>query len=115
MNRQRRRLLSWLSGILLSTLLLVGCGGAARTEKLGQSDGSVTAESAATPKIDMLPELSPLALNGRKVRAVATTNLVGDVVEQIGQDNIDLTTLLAPGIDPHSYQLRPADRQKLED
>jgi ABC-type Zn uptake system ZnuABC Zn-binding protein ZnuA len=62
-----------------------------------------------------LPKLSPVDLKGSKLRAVATTNIVGDVVAQIGGDHLDLTTLLAPGIDPHTYQLTPADRQKLED
>lgn len=46
---------------------------------------------------------------------VATTNLVGDVLAQIGGDRIELATLLAPGVDPHAYQLTPSDRRLLED
>ena len=44
---------------------------------------------------------------------VATTTIVGDVVRQVGGDRIEITTLLPPGADPHSYQARPDDLRKL--
>jgi len=43
------------------------------------------------------------------LKVVATTTLVGDVVQQVGGDLIDLTTLLTPGIDPHTFQPTPQD------
>lgn len=63
---------------------------------------------------DVLPTLTAVALDGRKLRVVATTNLVGEVAAEVGGDHIELSTLLAPGTDPHAYQLAPADRQLLE-
>ncbi len=44
-----------------------------------------------------------------KLKVVATTTLVGDVVKAIGGDTIDLTVLLPPGAEPHSFQPTPKD------
>lgn len=52
---------------------------------------------------------------GEKLRVVATTTIVADVVQQIGQDRIDLHTLFAPGVDPHRYTATPADLRALSD
>lgn len=40
--------------------------------------------------------------NGR-VRLVATTNLVGDLVRRIAPDTFDVVVLMGPGVDPHLY------------
>jgi manganese/iron transport system substrate-binding protein len=51
-----------------------------------------------------LPELNSADLaEGQLLQVVATTNIIGDVVSQVGGQNIALTTLLGPGQDPHSY------------
>jgi zinc/manganese transport system substrate-binding protein len=51
-----------------------------------------------------LPELAPVALAaGEKLRVVATTSIIGDVVAQVGGEAIELTVLMGPGQDPHSY------------
>ncbi len=47
------------------------------------------------------------------LKVVATTNIVGDVVSQIGGEAIDLTTLLPPGADPHSFQPTPQDMARV--
>lgn len=46
---------------------------------------------------------------GPKLRVVATTTIVGDVVHQIGGEAISLTVLLPPGADPHGYEPVPRD------
>ena len=52
-----------------------------------------------------LPELDPAGLGAEEqLRVVATTSIIGDVVAQVGGDAIDLTTLIQPGQDPHSYE-----------
>lgn len=48
------------------------------------------------------------AATGRP-RVVATTTIVGDVVQAIGGPDIDLTTLLRPGLDPHTFEPAPRD------
>ena len=52
------------------------------------------------------PTAIPLAV-GEKLRVVATTSIVGDVVANVGGEAIQLTTLMGPGQDPHSYQPTP--------
>ena len=34
---------------------------------------------------------------------VATTGIIGDVIDNIGGDDVDLITLIPPGVDPHDY------------
>ena len=52
-------------------------------------------------------------LPGDKLKVVATTTLVGDVVRQIGGETLDLTVLLPVGADPHSFQPTPGDLAKV--
>jgi ABC-type Zn uptake system ZnuABC Zn-binding protein ZnuA len=60
--------------------------------------------------------LKPVALDvGEKLRVVATTNIVGDVVSQVGGDRIQLTTLMGIGVDPHTYIPTPADTAAIHD
>jgi manganese/iron transport system substrate-binding protein len=47
-------------------------------------------------------------------QVVATTSILCDLTEQIAEATIDLTCLMDPGQDPHTYQVRPSDRQAIE-
>jgi len=49
----------------------------------------------------------------RKMRVVATTNLIGDLVRQIAGKHVDLATLMGPGIDPHLYKASEGDVQRM--
>ncbi len=42
-------------------------------------------------------------------RIVATTTLVGDTLARVAGDRIELSVLLPPGADPHSFQSTPQD------
>lgn len=91
----------WLGGLALAlglVALLAGCGPRA-------------AEVAATDPLAPLPlpTVAAAELDGRPLRVVATTSLIGDVVAQVGGAAVELTTLMAPGQDPHSYQPVAAD------
>src|SRR5262245_43367944 len=49
--------------------------------------------------------LSPISLTvGQRLQVVATTSILGDVVTQVGGDDIALTVLIQAGQDPHSYE-----------
>jgi ABC-type Zn uptake system ZnuABC Zn-binding protein ZnuA len=48
-----------------------------------------------------------------RLKVVATTTIVGDVVAQIGSDLIDLSVLLPVGADPHSFDPTPQDIAKV--
>jgi len=45
----------------------------------------------------------------KKLQVVATTTFVGETVEQVGGDFIDLNVLLTPGENPHTYEPTPRD------
>lgn len=46
---------------------------------------------------------------GGRLKVVASTTIVGDVVAQVGGDRIELTVLFPPGADPHTFEPRPQD------
>lgn len=54
-----------------------------------------------------------MAMAGPNV--VVTTSVLCDLTRQIAQETIDLTCLLAPGQDPHTYQSKPSDRQAIDE
>ena len=89
----------WATGLALGVALLTGCGGQA-TEPADPAD-------ALAPLAR--PTIAAAALDGRPLRVVATTSLVGDAVARVGGEAIALTTLMSPGQDPHSYQPGAAD------
>ena len=47
-------------------------------------------------------------------QVVVTSSVLCDLTEQIAQDTIELTCLMEPGQDPHTYQVKPSDRQAIE-
>jgi ABC-type Zn uptake system ZnuABC Zn-binding protein ZnuA len=56
--------------------------------------------------------LSPVDLvEGEILKVVATTNIVGDIVSNVGGSSIELTTLLPVNADPHAYEPAPGDLQ----
>lgn len=53
------------------------------------------------------------AENDGPLRVVATTNIIGDLVQQIAGDRIQLTTLMGPGVDPHLYKASEGDVRRM--
>jgi zinc/manganese transport system substrate-binding protein len=47
--------------------------------------------------------------SGGKLKVVATTTQLGDIVRQIGGPRVDVTQILRPNTDPHDYEPRPDD------
>ena len=43
------------------------------------------------------------------IRVIATTTVVADLVEQVGGDLVAVESLMADGVDPHSYRATPRD------
>jgi manganese/zinc/iron transport system substrate-binding protein len=52
---------------------------------------------------------SGAGLGDRPLRVVATTNVVGDLVREVGGNRVVLTTLMGPGVDPHLYKASAGD------
>jgi ABC-type Zn uptake system ZnuABC Zn-binding protein ZnuA len=93
---------------LAAVLLLAACA-------RGAPSAGVTGGQAISDRDTRLPELSAAnRTGGGKLRVVATTGLVGDVVQNVAGDRIELTTLIGPGQDPHTYQPTPKDIAAIE-
>jgi manganese/iron transport system substrate-binding protein len=56
---------------------------------------------------------TPAGSQTGKLNVVATTTIVGDIVQNIGGDAIQLSVLLPPGVDAHSFQPTPQDVAKI--
>jgi manganese/zinc/iron transport system substrate-binding protein len=48
-------------------------------------------------------------LSTRKIRVVATTGQVADVVKNVGGDRVEIKALMGPGVDPHLYKPTAGD------
>ena len=79
--------------------LLFGCSEAGDESETAVSDSTNLEGETLT-----LPRLTAVNLEGRPLQVVASTSLIGDVVAQVGEGAIDLTTLMGTGQDPHSYE-----------
>lgn len=59
--------------------------------------------------------LQPVNLEGHRLRVVATTSIIGDTVQRVAGNHVDLTVLLPIGSDPHSYTATPQDMIAMSD
>ncbi len=48
-----------------------------------------------------------------RLKAVATFSILGDFVREVGGDAVEVTTLVGPDADAHTYQPRPTDARTL--
>ena len=46
---------------------------------------------------------TPLRANSQPLKIVCTTAMIADAARVIGGTEVEITTLMGPGIDPHSY------------
>ena len=81
-------------GAIFLSIILIACGSGSTTEESGS-----TTEDPSSDKINVL----------------ATTPMLGDFVNEIGGDNINLTILMPPEADPHTYDPSPQDASKIAD
>jgi zinc/manganese transport system substrate-binding protein len=61
----------------------------------------------------LLPVFALPASAQDKLKVVATFSILGDLVAQVGGDKVDLTVLVGPDTDAHTYQPRPNDLRVL--
>jgi len=50
---------------------------------------------------------------GDRLRVLATTSIVADVVAAVGGSRIELTSLVPPGVDPHAFEPTPQDVRRV--
>jgi zinc/manganese transport system substrate-binding protein/manganese/iron transport system substrate-binding protein len=95
--------LAVLALVWLLALLAGGCR--AETGPAREQD----AQEHAEDQVLSLPRVSAVELAGAPLKVVATTSIVGDVVARVGGAAIELSTLMEPGQDPHSYEPTPQE------
>jgi manganese/zinc/iron transport system substrate-binding protein len=66
--------------------------------------------AAALAAVALLPNG---AAAGEKIHVTCTTGMVGDLIENIGGERVDVTTLMGPGVDPHLYKASQGDIGRL--
>jgi manganese/zinc/iron transport system substrate-binding protein len=48
-----------------------------------------------------------------RIKIVATTNIVGDLVRTVGEPHVEVESLMGPGIDPHLYKASAGDVRRM--
>ena len=93
---------------LLMAAAAGGCGGAT-------ANGALPTPGTAGTGVLVLPTIPAMVREGERLSVLATTSMIGDVAGRVGGDAIDLTVLMQPGQDPHSYQPGAADLARAAD
>ncbi len=62
-----------------------------------------------------LPRIEPVSLDGRKLKVVATTSFIGDVVTNIAGSAAEITILMPRGQNPHSWEPSPRNIAAIDD
>lgn len=58
---------------------------------------------------------APAVAHARTLKAVASFTVVADMVRGVGGDKVEVSTLVGPNGDPHTFEPSPSDAQKLKD
>jgi zinc/manganese transport system substrate-binding protein len=78
------------SAVVFVLVVAIGCGGQGASGRGGASDGG-------------------------PVRVIATYSILGDMVENVGGDGVELTTLVGPEEDTHTFEPSPSDQATLSE
>jgi ABC-type Zn uptake system ZnuABC Zn-binding protein ZnuA len=98
--------------VVIAALLMLGC-----SQTAASVPSQAIEDTADNDHESMqLPSVEAVKLDaGEQLRVVATTNIIGDVVANVGGDAIDLTVLMDIGQNPHSYEPTPRALAAIED
>jgi zinc/manganese transport system substrate-binding protein len=92
--------------VALLAFSLVACGDE-DDEGTGQS-GNPTATSMTEAESNATPAADQDADN-EMISVIATTSQIGALVQEIAGDQVELHTLMGPGVDAHDYEVTPDD------
>ena len=102
--------------LAVCSIALAACSNTASTQTLLEEQGQEHEFVYAEEFLTVPSNLSPVGLDeGEKLRVVATTNIVADIVGIIGGDTIELLPLIPLGADPHTNQPTPGDYRAMAD
>lgn len=96
---------------------LAACGGQpaapAPTAAPNAEPAQVAPTTPAEPTTAVEPTTAPTTDAPERLAVVATYSILGDLVNNVAGDAIDLTVLVGPGGDAHTYQPTPLDSAAL--
>ena len=87
-------------GCLFFVLLLAGCGSA----PAGQPDPTEPKVEKETARDETGQDIDAAVLPEKRVKVVATIFPLADIVGNVGGELVEVTTLLAPGASPHTFE-----------
>ena len=61
------------------------------------------------------PSMSSGNDSAEKINVLATTPMIGEYVNQVAGDNVNLTILMPPEANPHTYDPSPQDAGKISE
>lgn len=122
MNAWMIRRLNILSMVGLLALVLAACGNAPVAQPTAVPAAPTTAPAAAAPTAAAPTAAAPTAMpeptavptpDAPPLKVIATYSILGDLVQNVAGDRIDLTVLVGPGGDAHTYEPTPRDSAAL--
>ena len=108
MLKRLQRKTQLISGAVAVAIALELAGCSARDTNTSNITPIETTQTQATTAS------TPAQTNTPKPKVVVTTGVLCDLTTKIAQDTIDMTCLIKPGQDPHTYQAQPEDRKAIE-
>ena len=81
---------------------------------VGISASVILQNNDDTSELNAISEI-PMTTESSKVKITTTTNVITDLVENIGGDKVKVIGLMGPGVDPHLYRPSASDVKKLQD
>ena len=93
--------------ILIASIAIVAIVAGISSTVLVQSNNN-------TDEVNMI-NAENSANNSEKIMVTTTTNVITDLVENIGGEHVMVTGLMGPGVDPHLYRPSASDVKKLQE
>lgn len=108
-----RRLSTLMTAIVLA-LIVAACGGAPAAQPTATPAAAPpTAAPAAQPTENPAAAQPTAAPDAQRLKVIATFSILGDFVQNVAGDRVELTTLVGPGSDAHTYEPTPRDSAAL--
>lgn len=69
---------------------------------------------AGCSQVEVNPESRQRSGDENPIEVVTTTGMISDVVQEVGGEEVHVTGLMRPGVDPHLYKASQGDMAKLD-